>query len=206
MMSKEAMKLALEALENSVDLVREDAYQAEKLYGNYPTRQGKVNGLKVLADDHEKAITALREALAEQALDKKADNARELGLDYEPPTYTFKQSSELPITLLEMKPNYNITYYRNGKQIGVLDFNGPEMVFTGDADESAKVFFDFIAGWFKARLEQERADEREACAKVCEELLERPSGYQGTWEGYGKFKTQMTGQECATAIRARSNT
>ena len=51
-----------------------------------------------------------------------------------------------------------------------------------------------------------RADEREACAKVCEELLERPSGYQGTWEGYGKFKTQMTGQECAAAIRARSNT
>ena len=36
----------------------------------------------------EKAITALREALAEQpaqqALDKKAENARELGLDYEP--------------------------------------------------------------------------------------------------------------------------
>ena len=50
------------------------------------------------------------------------------------------------------------------------------------------------------------AAEREACAKVCEELLERPSGYQGTWEGYGKFKTQMTGQECAAAIRARSNT
>ena len=48
--------------------------------------------------------------------------------------------------------------------------------------------------------------EREACAKVCEELLERPSGYQGTWEGYGKFKTQMTGQECAAAIRNRSNT
>ena len=50
------------------------------------------------------------------------------------------------------------------------------------------------------------AEEREACAKVCEELLERPSGYQGTWEGYGKFKTQMTGQECAAAIRNRSNT
>ena len=45
--------------------------------------------------------------------------------------------------------------------------------------------------------------EREACAKVCEGLLERPSGYQGTWEGYGNFKTQMTGQECAAAIRAR---
>lgn len=48
------------------------------------------------------------------------------------------------------------------------------------------------------------AKEREECAKVCEELLERPSGYQGRWEGYGKFKSQMTGQECAEAIRARS--
>ena len=107
MTKDEAMKLALEALENSVDLVREDAYQAEKLYGNYPTRQGKVAGLKVLADDHEKAISALREALEQpaqkcsypycgcnskawckvernEALDKKAENARELGLDYEP--------------------------------------------------------------------------------------------------------------------------
>jgi hypothetical protein len=59
----DALKLALEALENSVDLVREDAYNAEKLYGNYPTRQGKVRGLKVLADDHEKAITAIKQAL-----------------------------------------------------------------------------------------------------------------------------------------------
>jgi hypothetical protein len=63
MTKDEALKLALEALENSVDLVREDAYEAEKLYGNYPTRQGKVAGLKVLADDHEKAITAIKQAL-----------------------------------------------------------------------------------------------------------------------------------------------
>jgi hypothetical protein len=63
MNDKELLNLALEALENSVDLVREDAYEAEKLYGNYPTRQGKVAGLKVLADDHEKAITAIKQAL-----------------------------------------------------------------------------------------------------------------------------------------------
>ena len=81
MTKDEALDLALEALENSVDLVREDAYNAEKLYGNYPSRQGKVAGLKVLADDHEKAITAIKQA---RALDKKAENARELGLDYEP--------------------------------------------------------------------------------------------------------------------------
>jgi hypothetical protein len=138
MTKDEALDLALEALENSVDLVREDAYNAEKLYGNYPSRQGKVAGLKVLADDHDKAITAIKQALAvpvqenamiyktfeqwksgnvlehgvprteyysedqldlvemgwnygydagravEQALDKKAENARALGLDYEP--------------------------------------------------------------------------------------------------------------------------
>jgi hypothetical protein len=81
MTKDEALDLALEALENSVDLVREDAYNAEKLYGNYPTRQGKVRGLKALADDHEKAITAIKQA---RALDKMADNARKLGLDYEP--------------------------------------------------------------------------------------------------------------------------
>ena len=61
----EALKLALEALENSVDLVVEDAYNAEQLYGKYPTRQGKVNGLKVLADQHKAAITAIKEALAQ---------------------------------------------------------------------------------------------------------------------------------------------
>jgi len=64
MTKDKVLALALEALENSVDLVREDAYNAEKLYGNYPARQGKVRGLKVLADDHEKAITAIKQALA----------------------------------------------------------------------------------------------------------------------------------------------
>ena len=120
----------------------------------------------------------------QQALDKKAENARELGLDYEPPTYTFKQPSELPITLFEMKPNYNMTFNRDGKQIGVLDFNGPEMVFTGDADESAKVFFDFIAGWFKGRLEQERADERELLSARIKELEHQAARYKvlRTWD------------------------
>jgi hypothetical protein len=65
MTDRQLLQQALEALENSVDKVCEDAYQAEKLYGNYPTRQGKVKGLKVLADDHEKAIIALRERLAQ---------------------------------------------------------------------------------------------------------------------------------------------
>jgi hypothetical protein len=55
-MSKEAMKLALEALETSM----------------YPQQKQL------------QAITALREALANEALDRMSENAKELGLDYEP--------------------------------------------------------------------------------------------------------------------------
>ena len=80
-MSKDVMKLALEALENSWTEPGNKQYEFEK-----------------------EAITALREALAEpdfwegyvpepdkrqQALDKKAENARELGLDYEPAQQEF---------------------------------------------------------------------------------------------------------------------
>ena len=39
-----------------------------------------------------------------------------------------------------------------------------------------------------------RADEREACAKVCDE-------YDGSW-----YVHRIGAQECAAAIRARSNT
>ena len=65
-MSKEAMKLALEALENSLDLVSHEAREAEKMYANVPTRLARVQGFVALEVAHEKAITTLREALAEQ--------------------------------------------------------------------------------------------------------------------------------------------
>jgi hypothetical protein len=45
-----------------------------------------------------------------------------------------------------------------------------------------------------------RADEREACAKVCEEVLEQ---YRGT--AMGKH-AELVGDNCAAAIRARGNT
>jgi hypothetical protein len=45
-----------------------------------------------------------------------------------------------------------------------------------------------------------RADEREACAKVCEEVLEQ---YRGT--NMGKH-AELVGDACANAIRARGNT
>ena len=92
------------------------------------------------------------------------------------------------------KPNCNIIFYRGKTQIGVLDFNGPEMTFGGDMDESAKLFLELIATSFKTRLEQERAEEREACAELCEMLdVANPKGK--SWDE-GTI-------DCANAIRAR---
>ena len=102
-MSKEAMTKALEALENSVDLVREDADEAIKLYGRYPTRQGKVIGLKVLADDHEKAITALKTALAEQPARPTVPDAL-TAADKESPEYTAGWNDCRAETLKMRKP------------------------------------------------------------------------------------------------------
>ena len=84
--------------------------------------------------------------------------------------------------VFNIKPNYKIIFHRGNTQIGVLDFNGPVMTFSGDMDESAILFIEVIANSFKARLEQERAKEREACAKQLDAL--------GC-------------DHCATAIRAR---
>jgi len=63
MTDKEAMKLALDALENSVDLVSNEAREAEKMYANVPTRLARVQGLIAIEVAHEKAITALKERL-----------------------------------------------------------------------------------------------------------------------------------------------
>ena len=118
------------------------------------------------------------------------------GLD---PLYTFKPPSA-PVFAFDTKPNHNMTFHnQDGKQVGELNFNGPEMVFTGDADESAKVFFDFIASAFKARLEQERADEREACAKECERMMMYPNARQ-------ESAAHQNVWAAAKAIRARGNT
>ena len=63
--TEEALKLALEALE---DIGDEWGFTSQR---TVPKRK--------------EAITAIKEALANEALDKMAENARELGLDYEPP-------------------------------------------------------------------------------------------------------------------------
>jgi hypothetical protein len=67
------------------------------------------------------------------------------------------------------KPNYNITFHRAGdngfiaEEVGHLDFNGQAMKFEGDFEESAKVFFDFIARSFAGRLKEEYQRGYEDC-------------------------------------------
>lgn len=59
----EALRLALEALKNSIDLVSNEAREAESLYGKYPSRLARVQGLVALEVDHQKAITLIEQAL-----------------------------------------------------------------------------------------------------------------------------------------------
>jgi len=78
-----------------------------------------------------------------------------------------------------IKPNYNISFHNNGKEVGKLDFNGSALVFTGDAEESAKVFFDWIAQSFAGRLAEERKAEREACVKAADDQWVRNPNVSG---------------------------
>jgi hypothetical protein len=67
-MTKEALTLALEALENSVDLVQHEyatAVELYELYGQYSTPAAKIEGLFALVKAHEDSITAVKEALAQ---------------------------------------------------------------------------------------------------------------------------------------------
>jgi hypothetical protein len=69
------------------------------------------------------------------------------------------------------KPNHNITFHRQSdtgridesNKVGTLDFNGPALVFEGNAEESAKVFIDWVAKMFAARLKEEYQRGYEDC-------------------------------------------
>lgn len=96
------------------------------------------------------------------------------------------------LSIGNINPSYTMMFHRDGKLVGTLDFNGPQMKFYGDMEDSAKIFFEFVVESFKGRLEKERQDEREECAKVCEEL-------KGPHKSYGL----KIAKDCALLIRAR---
>ena len=74
-MTKEALKLALEALDNLA------AWTDGEVGGHMDEPYS--------AEVARRTITAIKEALANEALEKMAENARELGLDYEPAQRTW---------------------------------------------------------------------------------------------------------------------
>ena len=92
---------------------------------------------------------------------------------------------------INFKPSYTITMHRpDGEVAGTLDFNGPKLIFTGDAEESAKIFMNYLAMSWDKRLQEEREAEREACALVAE-------SYEPTCDTFPRG--------VANAIRARKS-
>ena len=74
--------------------------------------------------------------------------------------YEFNQPGDLTLQV-NLPRSHNMTFHKDGVQIGELDFSGPRMTFTGDADESARIFFDWVAVYFAERLDDERKKGRE---------------------------------------------
>jgi hypothetical protein len=117
-----------------------------------------------------------------------------------------------------IKPNYNISFHNNGKEVGKLDFNGPALVFTGEAEESAKVFIDWIAQSFAGRLEEERKAEREAFNKERQQYADWLDEAAADIEDWGMYASEYLQKKWdlpdqvqdyknrAAAIRARENT
>jgi hypothetical protein len=79
-----------------------------------------------------------------------------------------------------------------GDSIGTLCFDDDKLIFTGNADESAKILFDFVVAQFNSHIQKAIADEREACAKWLEELREHQTN-----------QSLLDVTDCAEAIRMR---
>lgn len=59
------------------------------------------------------------------------------------PTIQFA-ALDTKINLSPMKQNYKILFFKENSEVGSLDWNDGVMKFIGNADESAKLFFDNI--------------------------------------------------------------
>ena len=78
---------------------------------------------------------------------------------------TLSCTSENPIAVLDLKPNYSVTFHNEGKMVGALDFNGDVMKFEGEAEESAKAFFDWLSSMFDKRIKDAYQEGYEAAKK-----------------------------------------
>lgn len=110
--------------------------------------------------------------------------------------YTYEPAG---YSLASIKPSYTIAFHdKDQKRVGSFDFNEGRMIFEGDVNESGQIFVEFVLNSFKQRIDDAVKAEREACAKLCDEL-QAPSHVSDNdvsmWD--------VTSMECADAIRAR---
>jgi hypothetical protein len=97
---------------------------------------------------------------------EKIDNSTYFGSEY---------SNTYVIT--SYKANNAVCFLNNENQnVGVLDFNGPQMTFKGNADESAKKFIEFAALHFQQRLQEERLKAHEAIRVKVTQALQDYTG------------------------------
>ena len=68
------------------------------------------------------------------------------------------------IKLAPYKGHTRMMFEIEGKTVGVLDWGSGELVFTGDADVTAKRFFEFLKGYVDGYI----GDAREQLAKMDE--------------------------------------
>jgi len=63
---------------------------------------------------------------------------------FAPAQLTFDWENKDSYLTTTFKPNLTMTFYDSKNAIGKLDWNDGTMKFSGSADESAQLFFDFI--------------------------------------------------------------
>ena len=122
------------------------------------------------------------------ALDKKAENARELGLDYEP-------AQQEPVAVHQFRKRGCSDWYDGYPDH--TDGRGPyqaRTLYTSPPAQKEPVDF---ASLLREAIEAER----EACAKVCEDL---PAPERMSLDSESFYECVTL--DCADAIRARSNT
>ena len=84
----------------------------------------------------------------------------------------FDYFSHVPAEKFRLTQTYTMQFSNQTGVVGLLDFNGPAMTFTGDADESAKAFLEFLEVHFQGRLKEEfergRKQGLEEATHVCD--------------------------------------
>ena len=59
------------------------------------------------------------------------------------------------LTIEVPPPSYNLYFQNETGTIGTLDWSSGKLVFEGNADESAKIFFEYLKTYIDSYIDQE---------------------------------------------------